>query len=127
MIEFANVSAQYDNGCIALNDVSFRVEPGEFVYIIGETGSGKSSVVKSINGELKPKSGLIKVGKVIVNQVSGKKMPLYRRRLGVVFQDFRLLEYKRVSENLAFAAECVGKSAKQARPRIKHLLTLVGL
>lgn len=127
MIEFTKVKASYDNGCIALDGVSFKVEPGEFVYVIGETGSGKSSIVKVINGELKPTAGKVVVGKTTVNKLTHHQMPFHRRRMGVIFQDFRLLEYKRVYENLEFAAECVGKGRREARVRIKSLLNLVGL
>lgn len=127
MIELTNVTAQYKNGFVGLNNVSFRVDDGEFVYVIGETGSGKSTIIKLLHGELYPQKGKIRVGKFMVNEVKPRRMAFYKRTVGVVFQDFKLLPLKKVFENLSFVAECVGIPQEESRMRVKTVLDMVGM
>jgi len=127
MIEMTNVVAKYKNGNFALDDVSFKINPGEFVYIIGATGSGKTSLIRILNGELKPQKGKVKVGNIAVNRIHPRHLPYYRRHVGVIFQDFKLLPLKRVYENVDLVAACIGQSQKESRPRLKACLQMVGL
>lgn len=127
MIELSHVTATYKNGFVGLDDATFKIEQGEFVYIIGETGSGKSTIVKLLHGELIPQKGKVRVGEFLVNEVKPNKMPFYKRTVGVVFQDFKLLSYKKVTENLSFVAECFGLDEAEAKFRIKTVLDLVGM
>lgn len=127
MIEMTNVVVKYKTGSFALNGVSLKIEQGEFVYIIGATGSGKTTLMKLLYGDLRPQKGKIKVGKYIVNKTIPSQMPYYRRSIGVVFQDFKLLPRKKVHENLSVVAECTGIALGLSRPRVKAVLNLVGL
>lgn len=127
MIDFANVTAVYKNGFVGLNNVTFKVAAGEFVYIIGETGSGKSTIIKILHGELYPQKGKVRVGKFVVNEIKPNKMAYYKRAVGVVFQDFKLLPMKKVFENISFVAECVNMPLVETRLRMKTVLDLVGL
>lgn len=127
MIEMTNVVAKYKAGGFALNGVSLKIEQGEFVYIIGATGSGKTTLMKLLYGDMRPQKGKIKVGKFVVNKTAPSQMPYYRRSIGVIFQDFKLLPRKKVYENLSVVAECTGLSFRLSRPRVKTVLNLVGL
>lgn len=127
MIELTHVTASYKNGFIGLNDASFKINYGEFVYIIGETGSGKSTIIKLLHGEMRPQKGKIRVGDFIVNEIKPNKMPFFKRTVGVVFQDFKLLPYKKVIENLSFVSECFGIEETESKRRIKTVLDLVGM
>ena len=107
MIEFRDVTVIYDNDIIGLENVSFKINDGDFVFLVGKTGAGKSSAVKLITGEIKPYTGDVIVNGVTVNTLKKRKLPYLRRSVGVVFQDFRLLPNKTVYENVAFAMEVV--------------------
>lgn len=127
MIELKNVTKSYPNGVHALNRVSLTIEDGEFIYIIGPTGSGKSTIIKILNGEEVPDSGLVLVDGVDVGSLKHRKVPYYRRNIGCVFQDYRLLPTLTVQENIAFALEVLGISKKEIRSRADEVLELVDL
>lgn len=127
MIEFRNVTKYYDNGVLALEDVSFRIEKGEFVFIVGPTGMGKSTLLKLIYREELPTKGEVIVGGVNIARLKPHQVALLRRRLGVVFQDFKLLPNKTVYENVAFALEVMGYSNREIRARVGKVLDIVGL
>ncbi len=139
MIKFDKVSKTYKNGTHALYDISLEIKDGDFVYIIGETGSGKSTMIKILDGEEVPTSGSVTVSGinidnkkkknniVDVGKLKKRKVPLYRRNIGVVFQDYRLLPKKTVFENVAYAMEVVDTPKDKLRPRVREVLKLVGL
>lgn len=127
MLEFKNVSKQYKNGVNALHDINLFIEQGEFVYIIGPTGSGKSTLLKLIDGEEIPTKGSVKVADIDVGKLKHSRVPHYRRNLGIVFQDYRLLPMKTIFENVYFALEAVGVKEITARRRVREVLNLVGL
>lgn len=127
MIELKNVTKSYPNGVHALNRVSLTIEDGEFIYIIGPTGSGKSTIIKILNGEEVPDSGLVLVDGFDVGSLKHRKVPYYRRNIGCVFQDYRLLPTLTVQENIAFALEVLGISKKEIRSRVDEVLELVDL
>ncbi len=127
MIEFRDVTVIYDNDVIGLENVNFKIESGEFVFLVGKTGAGKSSAIKLLTGEIKPYTGDVIVNGVTVNTLKPKKLPYLRRSVGVVFQDFRLLQNKTVYENVAFAMEVVRASKKEIRRKVPTMLSLVGL
>ncbi|HOF26754.1 MAG TPA: cell division ATP-binding protein FtsE [Clostridia bacterium] len=129
MIDFDNVSMIYKSGTEALHGVTFHIDPGEFVFITGKSGSGKSTIIKLLMREEKPTSGDIFVNGYDLLSLSRYDLPHYRRRLGVVFQDCRLLMNKTVYQNVEFAMEIVGESnrtIKQVVPRLLHLVDLEG-
>lgn len=127
MIQLTNVNKVYDNGIKAVDNVTLRIEQGEFVYIVGPSGSGKSTFMKLLNREEKVTSGKISVGKYSVDQIKDKDIPLLRRYVGVIFQDFKLLPRLTVFENVAYAMEVTGKSRKEIKTRVSEVLELVGL
>ncbi|MDD7282065.1 cell division ATP-binding protein FtsE [Floccifex sp.] len=127
MIQLRNVDKSYPNGVHALNHVSLDINDGEFVYIIGATGSGKSTMIKLLNGEEVPDSGQIIVNGVDVGALKHRKVPQYRRQIGCIFQDYRLLPTLTVYENIAFALEVVGTPKKEIRKRVREVLDLVDL
>lgn len=127
MIEIKNVSKTYKNGTHALNHISLKVEDGEFVYIMGPTGSGKSTLIKLLDGEEIPTSGSVVVSGVDVGRLKKSKVYLYRRKIGVVFQDFLLLPEKTVFENVAYALEIIDMPTDKIRKRVRHCLKLVDL
>lgn len=127
MIILKQVHKTYSNGTHALNGISLTIEQGEFVYIIGPTGSGKSTIIRLLNGEEKPTKGSVEVVGVNVGKLRHRKVPIYRRNLGVVFQDFKLLEKKTVLENVLFALEVVNTPSLVARRRAREVCNLVGL
>lgn len=127
MIELKNVTKSYPNGVHALNRVSLTIEDGEFLYIIGPTGSGKSTIIKILNGEEVPDSGMVFVDGVDVGSLKHRKVPYYRRNIGCVFQDYRLLPTLTVQENIAFALEVLGVPKKEIRARVDEVLDLVDL
>lgn len=127
MIEFRNVTVVYDKDVVALDNASFKIDSGEFVFLVGKTGAGKSSAIKLLTGEIKPTSGEVFVDGIIVNSLKRSKIPYLRRAQGVVFQDFRLLPNKTVFENVAFAMEIIGKSKKEIKRKVPKILALVGL
>lgn len=127
MLLLKDVSKKYKSGVHALHEINLEVKPGEFVYIIGPTGSGKSTLIKLLDGEEKPTTGDVLVSGFNVGKLRHSKVPLYRRHIGVVFQDFKLLESKTVFENIAFALEVVNKPTSEIRTRVREVLRLVGL
>lgn len=127
MLIMRGVSKTYKNGVNALYNIDLTIEQGEFVYIIGPTGSGKSTIIKLLDGEEVPTRGLVEVAGINVGKLKHSKVPLYRRNIGVVFQDFKLLERKTVFENVAFAMEVVYKPQMEIRKRVREVLELVGL
>ncbi|BDG37501.1 cell division ATP-binding protein FtsE [Geobacillus sp. 44B] len=127
MIEMQNVYKTYPNGVVALNDVSVRIKQGEFVYVVGPSGAGKSTFIKMMYREEKPTSGTIMVHGVNLEKLKDSKVPLLRRNIGVVFQDFKLLPKLTVYENVAFALEVIEESPKVIRQKVMEVLELVGL
>ena len=127
MIKFNKVSLKYDKDTYAVHDLSLVIEEGEFVFIVGKTGAGKSTLFKLLTRELKPSSGSIKVFKDNIEYITKRKIPYYRRKLGVVFQDFKLLEDRNVYENVAFAQEVIGVNSFKIKKRVIKILNLVGL
>lgn len=127
MIEMTRVSKRYPNGITAINDVTVTIEPGEFVYVVGPSGAGKSTFIKMMYCDERLTSGDIKVGKFDLKRIKQKDLPYLRRYVGVVFQDFKLLERKTVYENIAYAMEVIGKKPNAIRKRVLEVLDLVGL
>ncbi len=127
MIEFQNVKKTYDNGTKALRGVNLRIDDGEFVFLVGPSGSGKSTLIKLMTAELRPTSGSVQVNGFKVESIKQSSIPFMRRTLGVVFQDFRLIENKTVYENVAFAIRVVGAREKVIHKRVSYVLGLVGL
>lgn len=127
MLEITDVSKKYKNGVNALHEVNLAISQGEFVYIIGPTGSGKSTLIKILNGQEIPSKGTVRVGDFNVGNLRHSKVPFYRRNIGVVFQDFKLLEKKTVFENVAFALEVVNTPRMEVRKRVREVLKLVDL
>ena len=127
MIEFTDVTKSYSVGTHALRGVSMQIEDGEFVFLVGPSGSGKSTIIKLITGELKPTSGTVHVNGYSLERIRKREIPYLRRTVGVVFQDFRLIESKTVYENVAFAMRAIGAGEQQIRARVPYILELVGL
>lgn len=127
MIQLENVSKSYKNGVHALRNVNLTIEDGEFVYIIGPTGSGKSTLIKLLDGEEIPDEGKVLVDDVDVGKLKHSKVPFYRRNIGVVFQDFRLLPTLTIFENISFALEVIGMDKQKVRSRVREVLELVSL
>lgn len=127
MIEFQNVSKVYDNGAVALDNVTIHIEKGEFVLVVGHSGAGKSTLFKLLTHEVIPDEGSVIVNSVDVTRIKGSKVPMLRRKLGVVFQDFRLLPNKTVGENIAFALEVIEEKRSVIKEKVDHVLDLVGL
>ncbi len=127
MIRFLDIQKTYDNGTKALKGVSLRIDDGEFAFLVGPSGSGKSTIIKLITGEVQPSEGRIMVNGYNLNSIRPRQVPYMRRTLGVIFQDFRLIEKKTVWENLDFVMRAVGASPREIRKRIPYVLDLVGL
>ncbi len=127
MITFKNVKKTYPNGTVALEAINLQVEDGEFVFIVGHSGAGKTTMMKLLLREEKPTSGTIMVGDYNLSKMSSFRVPHYRRELGVVFQDFRLFPNKTVYENVAFAMRVVGTPAKMIKRRVPAILHTVNL
>lgn len=127
MITFKNVVKDYHPKTRALNGVSFRIEAGEFVSITGQSGSGKSTIAKMIFAEERPTSGQILIGDWDISRLNHHDVPILRRQIGVVFQDFKLLPKKTVFENVAFALEVAGEKSNRIREIVPHVLKIVGL
>lgn len=127
MIKFKDVSFKYSNGVHALHNINLEIQDGEFVYITGTTGSGKSTLIKLLDTEVIPTKGTLTVGKTNVGKIKYSKVPLYRRTIGVVFQEYKLLPTKTVFENVAFALEVVDTPKDKLRKRVKEVLKLVDL
>lgn len=127
MIEFRNVSKDYPSGTHALNNVSLKINDGEFVFIVGSSGAGKSTFLKLIMSEEKLTKGEINVDGIRLSKLRRRKVPYLRRKMGIVFQDFRLIEKMSVYDNVAFAMRCVGANNKTIKERVPYILKLVGL
>ena len=127
MIQFTNVVKTYQQGNNALNGATMQIEDGEFVFLIGPSGSGKSTIIKMITGELKPTSGTVHVNGYSLERIRKREIPYLRRTVGVVFQDFRLIDKMTVYENVAFAMRVVGAREREIRERVPYVLELVGL
>ena len=127
MIRLSNVVKEYESGTTALKGISLRIEDGEFVFLVGPSGSGKSTIIKLLTGEIVPTSGQIAVNGFSLTNIAERQIPLLRRSVGVIFQDFRLIEKKTVYENLSFAMRAVGSSPREIKKRIPYVLELVGL
>ncbi len=127
MIEFASVMKDYNGNTRALRGVSLQIDDGEFVFLVGPSGSGKSTIMKLISGELRPTSGYIHVNGYELDRIRRREIPYLRRTVGVVFQDFRLIENMTVYENVAFAMRVVGARRKEIKTRVPYVLKLVGL
>ena len=127
MIEFSDVTKSYSVGTHALKGVSLQIEDGDFVFLVGPSGSGKSTIIKLITGELKPTTGAVHVNGYSLERIRKREIPYLRRTVGVVFQDFRLIESKTVYENVAFAMRVIGAQEKEIKERVPYVLELVGL
>ncbi|MBQ4572427.1 MAG: cell division ATP-binding protein FtsE [Clostridia bacterium] len=127
MIEFKNVSKTYDNGTNALRDVSIKIEDGEFVFIVGSSGAGKSTFLKIIMREQVANSGSVIINNYNLNKIKKRDIPKFRRTMGIVFQDFRLIPNMTVYDNVAFAMRVIGAKEKDIRKRVPYVLSLVGL
>ena len=127
MIKLEHVSKSYSAGIPALNDVNLEIEDGEFVFVVGDSGSGKSTMIKLLLKELEPTEGTITVDGKVLNKIKRKQIPKYRRNVGVVFQDFRLLKDRNVYDNVAFAQKVVGESNSHIRKKVPIMLSTVGL
>ncbi len=127
MIECTHVYKRYKNGVNALYDINLKVDQGEFLYIIGPTGSGKSTFIKLLDGEEIPTKGTVKVVGIDVGHLRHSQVPVYRRNIGVVFQDYRLLKSKTVFENIAYALEVINMPRDLIRRRVREVMNLVGL
>lgn len=127
IIEMTNVKKTYKNGVNALYDINLSIDQGEFVYVIGPTGSGKTTIIRLLDGEEVPTSGTVRVAGINVGKLKHSKVPLYRRNIGVVFQDFRLLPKKTVFENIAYALEVIDMPKSMIRHRVRQVMNLVSL
>ena len=127
MIEFTDVTKAYSVGTRALRGVTMQIEDGEFAFLVGPSGSGKSTIIKLITGELKPSSGTVHVNGYSLERIRKREIPYLRRTVGVVFQDFRLIDTKTVYDNVAFAMRVIGAREREIRERVPYVLELVGL
>jgi len=127
MIRLKDVEMEYDNGTRAIRGINLTIEDGEFVFLVGPSGSGKSTIIKLLTGEVAPTVGRIMINGFSVSNIAERQIPLMRRTIGVIFQDFRLIEKKTVYDNLSFVMRAVGVSPKEIRKRIPYVLQLVGL
>lgn len=127
MIEFKNVSKTYDNGTQALKNVNLRIEDGEFVFVVGSSGAGKSTFLKIIMREQVANSGTVLINGFNLNTMRKRDIPMLRRTMGIVFQDFRLIPTMTVFDNVAFAMRVIGTKEKEIRKRVPYILSLVGL
>ena len=127
MIVLDNVSKEYSNGVAAINGINLHIERGEFVFVVGDSGSGKSTLIKLLLKELEPTSGVIRVNGVNLGRMKKRAIPKYRRKIGCVFQDFRLLKDRNVYENVAFALEILGLPKQEIQKKTLRALELVGL
>ena len=127
MIKLEHVSKSYSAGIPALNDVNLEIEDGEFVFIVGDSGSGKSTMIKLLLKELEPTAGTITVNGKNLGRIRRRQIPKFRRNIGVVFQDFRLLKDRNVYENIAFAQKVIGESTRSIKKKVPSFLSMVGL
>ena len=127
MIKLEHVSKSYSAGIPALNDVNLEIEDGEFVFVVGSSGSGKSTLIKLLLKELEPTEGSIMINGKHLRKIRRRHIPKFRRNIGVVFQDFRLLKDRNVYENIAFAQKVIGEPNKSIRKKVPAMLSMVGL
>ena len=127
MISLEHVSKSYAAGIPALNDVNIHIDAGEFVFIVGDSGSGKSTLIKLLLKELNPTEGSITINGQKLNKMKRRHIPKFRRNIGVVFQDFRLLDDRNVYENVAFAQRVIGESNRSIKKNVPAMLSMVGL
>ena len=127
MIQLEHVSKSFSEGIPALNDVSLHISEGEFVFVVGDSGSGKSTLIKLLLKELEPTSGSITINDIDIRKLPHRKIPYFRRNIGCVFQDFRLLKDRNVYDNVAFAQRAVGASNRSIRQKVPVMLSMVGL
>ena len=127
MIELRNVNKNYENGTRALRNINLTIEDGEFVFVVGRSGSGKSTLIKLLLKELEPTSGRIVVNDMDLGKMPRRYVPKYRRTLGVVFQDFRLLKERSLLENVAFAQRVIGVPYRRIKESVPAMLRMVGL
>ena len=127
MIKLEHVSKSYTAGIPALNDVSLDIEEGEFVFIVGDSGSGKSTLIKLLLKELEPTDGTITINNKKLNKIKRRQIPKFRRNIGVVFQDFRLLKDRNIYDNVAFAQKVIGESNRSIKKNVPSMLSMVGL
>ena len=127
MIKLEHVSKSYTAGIPALNDVSLDIEEGEFVFIVGDSGSGKSTLIKLLLKELEPTEGTITINNKKLNKIRRRQIPKFRRNIGVVFQDFRLLKDRNIYDNVAFAQKVIGESNRSIKKNVPSMLSMVGL
>jgi cell division transport system ATP-binding protein len=127
MITLEHVSKAYSAGIPALNDVSLEIEEGEFVFVVGDSGSGKSTLIKLLLKELEPTEGKIIINNKDLKKIRHRQIPKFRRNIGVVFQDFRLLKDRNVYDNVAFAQKVIGEKNRNIRKRVPQMLSMVGL
>ncbi|WP_392486059.1 cell division ATP-binding protein FtsE [Haloimpatiens sp. FM7315] len=127
MIKFENVTKVYNNNVLALSNVNVEIDNGEFVFLVGPSGAGKSTFIKILLKEIDPSNGKITVNNISLTSLKRKEIPYYRRKIGVVFQDFRLIPSLNVYENVAFAMRVTGASSREIRKKVPTVLALVGL
>ena len=127
MIEMMNVTKKYNKGITAINNLSIQIKDGEFVYVVGPSGAGKSTFIKMMYREEKATKGRIRVGKYDLMKIKDRQIPYLRRYVGVVFQDFKLLQHKTVYENVAYAMEVIEKTPREIKRRVEDVLELVNL
>jgi cell division transport system ATP-binding protein len=127
MVTLEHVSKSYSAGIPALNDVSLHIDEGEFVFIVGDSGSGKSTLIKLLLKELEPTEGTITINGKDIHKIRRRQIPKFRRNIGVVFQDFRLLKDRNVYDNVAFAQKVIGEPNRNIRRKVPVMLSMVGL
>lgn len=127
MINFINITKQYKKGALALSDIHIKIDKGDFAFIVGPSGAGKSTFIKLLLKEVEPTKGKIIIDGIDITKLSSRKIPYLRRKMGVIFQDFRLLPNKTVYENVAFAMEMIQASPKEIRRQVPTILAMVGL
>jgi cell division transport system ATP-binding protein len=127
MIRLERVSKSYSEGIPALNNVSLEIEDGEFVFVVGDSGSGKSTLIKLLLKELEPTKGYIYIGGKNLSKIRRRQIPMFRRNIGVVFQDFRLLGDRNVYDNVAFAQKVIGEKNSRIKRKVPQMLSMVGL
>jgi len=127
MISFKNVTKVYNNNVLALSNLNIEIDKGEFVFLVGPSGAGKSTFIKMLLKEVDPTAGTVTVGGTDLTKLTHKEIPFYRRKIGVVFQDFRLIPTLSIFENVAFALRVIGASEREIQKKVPMVLSMVGL
>lgn len=127
MIEFKNVTKVYDNNVLALSNLNINIDKGEFVFLVGPSGAGKSTFIKMLLKEVDPTAGEVIIAGTNITKLTHKEVPFYRRKIGVVFQDFRLIPTLNIYENVAFALRVIGASEREIQKKVPSVLAMVGL